>query len=83
MYPQLKMTEAKFLRRSGIVATGLTLAVLAVDRLSPHEAAWVLPFGEPWQTVLGGCALWISVVVVCHVGRWIYLIIQGRGPNLD
>jgi hypothetical protein len=75
------MTESQFFRRAAIVSTGLTLVALAVDLVSPHEPAWVLPFGEPWLTVVGSCVLWMSIFIVCHVGRWIYLIIR-RGPNL-
>ena len=76
------MTEMQFFRRAAVIAAGLTLAVLLVDRMTPHEAAWVLPFGEPWLTILGGGGIWLGTLVVFHVGRWIYLIIRKRGPNL-
>lgn len=71
------MTEAQFFRRAAVVATGLTLVAFAWDRVSATEAAYVMP-GEPWRTVVGGAGVWLGSFSVCHVGRWIYLVIRGR-----
>lgn len=76
------MTEAQFFRRAAVAATGLTLVALAVDRAIPHESIPVAPFGEPWLTVVGSVVMWVGILVVSHVGRWVYLIIRGREANL-
>jgi hypothetical protein len=77
------MTEGQFFRQVAVVATGLTIAALAVDRVMPHEPAWVLPYGEPWLTLVGGIVCWLGILIVCHLGRWIYLAIRGRDPDLS
>ncbi len=76
------MTEAQFFRRTAITATGLTLATWALDRAIPHAPIPVAPFGEPWLSLLGGVVLWLAILVVSHVARWVYLIIRGREPDL-
>jgi hypothetical protein len=76
------MTEAQFFKRTAIGAGGLALVTLIVDWAVPHGPIPVAPFGEPWLTLLAGVVLWIGIVVVSHVGRWLYLIIRRREPNL-
>jgi hypothetical protein len=76
------MTEAQFFHRTVIAATGLTLLALVADRAIPHAPIAVAPFGEPWLSVLGGVVLWLAILVAGHVGRWAYLIIRGRDPDL-
>jgi hypothetical protein len=76
------MTEGRFLGRAAIAATVLTLICLVIDRVIPHDPIPVAPFGEPWLTMLGAVGVWIAVFVVAHLGRWAYLIVRGREPDL-
>ena len=77
------MTESRFFRRSAGAATGLTLVALVVDRVMPYPVNAEVPLVEPWLTIVGGVVLWVAILAVSHVGRWVYLIIRGREPNLD
>jgi len=74
------MTEGQFFKRTAIGAAGLALATLIVGR-AVHDSIPVAPFREPWLTLLGGVILWVGIVVVSHVGRWVYLIIRRREPS--
>jgi len=76
------MTEVTFLKRAAMTAAGLTVVALALDRAIPHDPIPVAPFGEPWLTMLGSLALWLAILAVSHVGRWLYLIVRRREPNL-
>jgi hypothetical protein len=76
------LTEGQFFKRTVIGAAALTLIVGAVDRVLPHDPIPVAPFGEPWLTIVPGVVLWVGLVAISHVARWIYLIITGREPNL-
>ncbi len=76
------MTEGQFFRRTAIAAAGLTLVALIVGWAIPHDPIPVAPFGEPWLTLLGCAGLWLAILVVGHISRWVYLIISGREPNI-
>lgn len=49
----------------------------------PYPVNAEVPLVEPWLTIVGGVVLWVAILAVSHVGRWVYLIIRGREPNLD
>lgn len=69
----IKAREVPFLKKAVIGATIGTIAVGVVDRVVPHAPALVLPFGEPWLSLVGGTALWVAVFSVAVVGRLVYL----------
>jgi hypothetical protein len=75
-------TEGQFFKRTVIGAAALTLVVWAVDSVLPHDPIPVAPFGEPWLTIVGGVGIWVGLVAISHVARWIYLIVTGREANL-
>lgn len=76
------MTEAQFFRRAALGATAVTVAALVVDRALSHDPPEVLPFGEPWLTIVGCVGMWLAVLVVSHLARWICLIVRRREPDL-
>jgi hypothetical protein len=76
------MTEGRFFRQAALASTGVTLLILVVDRAIPHDPIPVAPFGEPWLTMVGSIGIWLAAFVASHVGRWIYLIVLGREPDL-
>jgi len=76
------VTEGQFFKRTALGAAALTLVTLAVDRMVTHSPIPVARFGEPWLSLLAGVVVWLAILVLSHVARWVYLIIRGREPNL-
>lgn len=76
------MTEARFFRRTALGAVAAVVVLLiwtsSGERVLPH----ILPFGEPWLTILNIVGWWLLIVVSAHVARWLYLAISGRHPDL-
>jgi hypothetical protein len=76
------MTERRFFRITTAGSAVLTLVLLAWDHLVPHAPPSVLPFGEPWLSIVGGLWCWVMLVLACHAARWIYLLAARRLPHL-
>jgi hypothetical protein len=70
---RIRVREVPFLGKAVIGATIATIAVGIVDRVVPHTPALVLPFGEPWLSLVGGTAFWVAAFCAAVVGRLLYL----------
>jgi hypothetical protein len=76
------MTEARFFRGAAVVAVAAVIALVIRTRLGAKALPHILPFGEPWLTILSVVGWWLLIVVAAHVVRWLYLGVTGRGPDL-
>ena len=79
---QCEPVLAQFFKRTVIGAAAVTLIVGGIDRALAHDPPWVLPFDEPWVSIVGAVCMWLGLVAISHVARWLYLAISGREPNL-
>ena len=76
------MTEARFFRRTALAAAAAVVVLLIWTSFGERVLPHVLPFGEPWLTILNIVGWWLLIVVSAHVVRWLYLGISGRHPDL-
>ena len=56
-----------FAVKASIAATGVAVAALVLP--GGAATAWVLPWGEPWLTVVAGATLWVGTFLLAFVGR--------------
>ena len=77
------MTEATFFRTTALAAAAAVLSVATLTMCGETVLPHILPFGEPWLTIMNIIVWWLLIVVALHLVRWVYLGISGRGPDLS
>jgi hypothetical protein len=68
--------EISFLKKAVIGATIATAGAFTWDRLVAHTRPPVLPFGQPWLSIVGGGMVWAAAFAVALVGRLAYLAVK-------
>jgi hypothetical protein len=72
----IKAREVPFLRKAMIGATVATMGAFVWDFLVPHAPPPILPFGQPWLSIVGGAVVWAVAFTRGLVGRLAYLAIK-------
>jgi hypothetical protein len=76
------MTEGCFFRRTALVAVAAAIGLRMWTSRGEGSLPDILPFGEPWLTIISIVAGWTLIVLAAHFIRWLYLGISGRSPDL-
>jgi hypothetical protein len=72
----IKAREIPFLKTAVIAATIATAGAFMWDLLVPHSPPPVLPFSQPWLSIVGGVLIWATAFGVTLVGRLAYLAVK-------
>ena len=77
------MTEATFFRTAALAAAAAVISVATLTICNEAVLPHILPFGQPWLTIVNIIVWWLLIVVAVHLVRWVYLGLSGRGPDLS
>jgi hypothetical protein len=76
MDERIKAREIPFLKKAVIGATTVTAGAFIWELLVPHISPPVLPFRQPWLSIVGGVGVWVVTFAVVLVGRLAYLVVK-------